>query len=282
MSHPWGRHRRLSTIGYYLFVSVLALPFILPLVWMVATAFKTPAQIYSQPLAWWPTPWTGANFRLGWQLLDFPVFLRNSLWVTSWTLLGTLFSSSVVGFAFATLPGRGKRLLFGLLLSTLMLPSVVTLIPLFVLFSHLGWVNTYLPLVVPPFFANAFYVFLFRQFFAGLSPALFESAEIDGCHPLATYWWIALPLARPAIATVAVFTFIAAWNDFMGPLIYLSTTEKFTLSLGLMLFQGLFYTQLEYLMPMALLALLPVILLFFIAQRSFIAGITAGGLQGVA
>jgi multiple sugar transport system permease protein len=161
-----------------------------------------------------------------------------------------------------------------------MVPASVTLIPVFVLFSKLGWVNTYLPLIVPHFFANAFYVFLFRQFFRSLPWELFESAELDGCNPLMAYWKIALPLSRPALATVAVFAFIATWNDFMGPLVYLSTTDRFTLSLGLSLFHGLFYTQLQYLMPMSLVALLPVLLLFFIAQRYFVQGIVTTGLKG--
>jgi multiple sugar transport system permease protein len=200
--------------------------------------------------------------------------------VTGLTMLGTMVSSSVVGYAFATLPGRGKNILFGMLLATIMVPAPVTLIPLFILFSKLGWVNSYLPLVVPHFFANAFYVFLFRQFFLSLPPDLFESAELDGCNPLTAYWYIALPLSRPALAVVGVFAFIGAWNDFLGPLIYLSTNDKFTLSLGLSLFQGLYYTQLQYLMPMSLVALLPVLVIYFAAQRYFVQGIVTTGLNG--
>lgn len=270
----------LPTTAYYLLLVAAALPFLLPLLWMIATSFKLPAQIYGQPWQWLPDPFTLDNFKQAWRLLDFSRFTVNSLWVTGLTLVGTLLSSSLVGYAFATLLGRGKNLLFALLLVTMMAPSSVTLIPLFILFSKLGWVNTYLPLVVPHFFANAFYVFLFRQFFLSLPRELFESAEIDGCNPLAAYWWIALRLSGPVLATVAIFAFIGAWNDFMGPLIYLSTTSKFTLSLGLALFHGLFYTQLEYLMPMSLLALLPVLLIFCLAQRYFVEGIATVGIQG--
>ncbi len=278
----FSRHRAIVQFRlplYYLLLLLLALPFSLPLVWMVVTAFKPAAQIYGDALSWLPDPPTVENFETAWSLLDFPAFIRNSLLVTGLSMVGTLLSSSLVGYAFATLPARHKPLLFTILLATVMVPPTVTLIPLFILFSRLGWINTYLPLIVPHFFANAFYVFLFRQFYRSLSPHLFESAEIDGCNPLQAYRWIAVPLSRPVLATVAVFSFIASWNDFMGPLIYLSSTSKFTLSLGLSLFHGLFYTQLQYLMPMSLIALLPVLLLFVVAQRYFVQGIVTTGLK---
>jgi multiple sugar transport system permease protein len=159
------------------------------------------------------------------------------------------------------------------LLATTILPSAVTLIPLFVLFSKLGWVNSWLPLIVPACFGNPFYIFMLRQFFLTLPRELFDAAEIDGCHPLRAFWQVALPLATPALAAVAIFSFINSWNDFLTPLIYLNSTSKFTLSLGLSMFYGLFYTQLQYLMPMALLALLPVLTLYLLAQRYFIEGI---------
>jgi multiple sugar transport system permease protein len=263
----------LSKAMYYASLGIMAIPFVLPLFWMVSTAFKPPAQIYSAAIRWLPAPPTFENFEQAWGLLDFPGFIRNSLLITSLSVLGTLFSSSLAGFAFATLPGRGKTVLFGALIATILVPPTVTWIPLFVLFSRLGWVNTYLPLIVPTFFANAFYVFLFRQYFRSLPDELFQSAEIDGCSPWTAFWRIALPLSKPALATVAVFSFIGSWNDFIGPLLYLNTTSKFTLSLGLSLFHGLYYSQLEYLMPMSLIALLPVLLLFLFAQKYFVAGI---------
>ena len=269
----------LPEVLYYAVLVGLALPFLLPLLWMLSTAFKPAEMVYASPPQWIPRPVTLDNFREAWGLLDFPQFIANSLWVTGLTVLGTLLSSSLVGYAFATLPGRGKQFLFNLLLATVMVPASVTLIPLFVLFSKLGWINTYLPLVVPHFFANAFYVFLFRQLFRALPAELFESAELDGCNPWMAYWRIALPLSRPALATVAVFSFIGAWNDFLGPLVYLSTNDKFTVSLGLSLFQGLFWTQLHYLMPMSLVALLPVLVLFLLAQRYFVQGIATTGFK---
>ncbi len=264
---------------YYTLLISLAIPFLLPILWLVSTAFKPAEMVYLSPPQWIPNPVTIENLTTAWGLLDFPRFFRNTLWVAGLTVLGTALSSSLVGFAFATLPGRGKGFLFNLMLATIMIPTAVTLIPLFMLFSRLGWVNTYLPLIVPHFFANAFYVFLFRQFFRGLPAELFESAELDGCNPFMTYYRIALPLSRPALATVSVFACIGAWNDFLGPLVYLSTNDRFTLSLGLSLFQGTHYTQLHYLMPMSLVALLPVLLLFLLAQRYFVQGIVTTGFK---
>jgi multiple sugar transport system permease protein len=259
----------LRTILYYLTVAIVVIPFVMPLAWMIVTAFKPPAQIYADPLGWIPEQITLENFTKAWGLLDFPAFLRNTAFITLVTVIGTLFSSSLVGYAFAMLPGRGKETLFALMIATVMIPPTVTLVPQFILFSKFGWVNTYLPLTVPHFFGNAFYIFLFRQYFRGLSADLFESAEIDGCNPWQAYTRIALPLAYPVLTTVGVLSFIGAWNDFMEPLIYLNSTSKFTVSLGLSLFHGLFYTQIHYLIPMALVALLPVIAVFVIAQRYF-------------
>jgi multiple sugar transport system permease protein len=216
-------------------------------------------------------------------LPSFQRLLGNSVVVTLLTILGTLFSSSLVGFAFAVFPARGKRALFLLVLSTMMIPQAVTLIPQFILFARLGWQDTYLPLVVPFFFAQPFFVFLFRQFFAAIPRELFDSAELDGCSPFGLYWRIALPLSKPVFATAAIFSFLGAWNDLLNPLIYLNDLNKFTISLGLSNFQGSAtapFTRLEYLMPMALLAMLPVLIVFFLAQKHFVRGIVTTGMKG--
>ena len=275
-----GQQTPLTSGLYYLLVAILALPFILPLWWMISTAFMPPAALYAATPQWIPQALTLQNFSRAWKLMDFPRFIANSLLITGLAMSGTLLSSSVAGFAFAVLPGRGKQPLFLLLLATMMTPPFVTLLPLFILFSKLGWINTYLPLIVPHFFANAFYVFLFRQFYRGLPADLFESAEIDGCNPLGTYWWIALPLSRPVLSTVAIFSFIGTWNSFLEPLVYLSTNEKFTISLGLSMFNGIYYTQMHYLMPMSLVALLPVLAIFIFAQRYLVQGMVTTGIKG--
>lgn len=275
------RHRRMwsARAVYVLVLGAAIIPFLLPLLWMVSTAFKPASQVYASPPQWLPRPITLENLARAWGMLDFPRYVRNSLLVTVLTMLGTLASSSVVGFAFATLPARGRGKLFSVLLVTVMVPASATLIPTYILYSTLGWVDTYLPLVAPHLLGNAFYIFLFRQFFRSLPTELYDSAELDGCSPLMAYWHIALPLARPALATVAVFAFVGAWNDFLGPLIYLNSLDKYTLTLGLSLFQGMYYTQLHLLMPMSLVALLPVVALFAFAQRHLVRGIVATGIE---
>jgi ABC-type glycerol-3-phosphate transport system permease component len=260
-----------------LLLCLLAVPFALPLIWMVATAFKTTGQVYSLPPTLVPRPPSLENLRTAWGLLPWPRYFANTLFIAGLSMLGSVVSSSAAGFAFATLPARGKRTWFAFLLATIMLPATVSLVPSFILYAKLGWVNSYLPLIVPQFLGNGFYVFLFRQYFRGLPSELYDSARLDGCNPLQAFWHIALPLARPAVATVAVFAFVASWNDFLGPLIYLSSTDKYTVALGLSLFQGMYYTQLHYLMPMALVALAPIVVLFLVAQRSFARGIVATG-----
>lgn len=267
------RPRRAYMMFRYGLLLVLSLPFLVPLLWVIATSLKSQEQIYTEPLQFVPNPVTLANYIEPWSLLDFPRFILNSFFITLLSTGGILLSSSVVGFAFALLPARGKSLIFGLLLATIMVPASVKLIPQFILFSKLGWLNSYLPLIVPNFFANAFYIFLFRQFFLTLPIALFESAELEGCHPLGVFRWIALPLSKPVFTTVSVFAFIGVWNEFLEPLVYLSDNSKFTLSLGLALFHGLNYTQLHYLMPMSLVALTPVVLIFFVAQHQIVQGI---------
>jgi multiple sugar transport system permease protein len=272
-----GRWSAISQFIIYTCLIIAAALFLLPLLWMIVTAFKDPRLLYADPPVWLPWPPTLSNFREALALIDFLPYFRNSALVSVLSVLGVVLSSSLAGFAFAMLPARGRGLLFVLLLGTLAVPSSITLIPSFLLFSKLGWVNSYLPLIVPRWCAEAFYVFLFRQFFRNLPSAIFDCAAIDGCSIWGQYWRIALPLAGPAIATAAVFSFLTAWNDYQGPLIYLNERALFTIPLGLATFQNERYTQLQYMMPMALLALLPVLLLFLVAQRFIVEGIRVGG-----
>lgn len=280
MNHANTRGAEFSKPVHYLILVMLGLPFALPLLWMVSTSFQPAQLLYSSAPQWIPHSVTAENFTTALGLVDFPQYIINTLVITLLAVAGTVFSSSLVGYAFAVLPARGKQLLFGLVLAGIMLPPTASLVPLFIGFSQLGWIDTYLPLVVPHFFANAFYVFLFRQYYRSLPVELFESAEIDGSHPFSTYWRIALPLSRPALAAVAVFAFISSWNDFLGPLVYINTKSKFTVSLGLAMFQGTYYTQLQYLMPLSLIAVLPLILIFLIAQRYLIQSIHMTGIKG--
>ncbi len=262
-----------------LLLALLVVPFVVPLLWLVLSAFRPASELYLLPPRWWPSLFTVHNFREAWALLDFTRYFRNSVWIATWTVVGTVFSSSLVGYAFARLPARGKDVLFALLLATVMVPSAVTLIPLFVMYSKLGWVDTNLPLIAPHFFADAFYVFLCRQFFRSLPAELFDHAEMDGCNPWQSYWYVALPLARPALVTVAIFAAMGSWNDFLEPLVYLTSASKFTLSVGLSFFQGFYVTQLHYLIPLSLIALAPIVVLFVFAQRYLMRGIVTTGRQ---
>lgn len=266
----------------YIILTTLSVVFLIPFVWMISTAFKDPALIYSSPPIWIPPEITLGNFERGLQLMipSFETLFLNSTVITLLSMLGAIFSSSLVGFAFAVFKARGKNMLFTLMLATLMVPMPVVLIPQFLLFSQLDWVNTWLPLIVPQFFAAPFFVFMFRQFFGSIPRELFDSAELDGCSPFGLYWYIAAPLAKPAFATAAIFSFLGSWNDLLNPLIYLNELDKFTLALGLANFQATNYTLLQYLMPMAILGLIPVLILFFIAQKYFVQGIVTTGMKG--
>ncbi len=266
----------------YIILTSLSVVFLIPFLWMVSTAFKDPGLIYKSPPIWIPPELTFGNFERGLQLMipSFEKLFFNSTVITVLSMAGAIFSSSLVGFAFAVFKARGKNTLFTLMLATLMVPMPVVLIPQFLLFSQLGWLNTWLPLIVPQFFAAPFFVFMFRQFFGSIPRDLFDSGELDGCSPFGLYWYIAFPLAKPAFATAAIFSFLASWNDLINPLIYLNELNKFTLALGLANFQATNYSLLQYLMPMALLGLLPVLILFFMAQKYFVQGIVTTGMKG--
>jgi ABC-type glycerol-3-phosphate transport system permease component len=257
----------------YLLLGGIAFLFLLPLLWMLNTAFKPQALVYAFPPRWFSGELTFENFRVGWNALPFGRFLINTMFVTVVSVFGTLLSSTLVGFGFARYSGRGSRLLFLIMLATMMIPATTTLIPRFVLFARIGWVNSYLPILVPTFLGSPFFIFLFRQYFRSIPREYFDAAEIDGCSPFMLYWRIAIPMARPALVTAALFATIGAWNDFLDPLVFLSTMDKFTLQLGLATFHGEFYTQLHLLMPMALVGVAPVLILVLIGQRWILSGL---------
>lgn len=270
--------RGASPIGWRTPLAILAvLPFVIPFLWLVANAFKPVDQFYASPPTLLPDPASTANVEGVLRLMDVARLGANSVVVATLSVVATVASSSIVGYAFATLPARGSRFLFAVLVATIVIPPSALLVPQFILFSRLGWVDTYLPLVVPLLFGNAFYVFLFRQWFKSLPPHLFESAELDGATPLQSFRHIALPLARPAIAAVAVFAFVASWNDFLGPLVYLRSAESFTLSLGLAAFQGTYVNQVHHSIAMAFIALIPPVVVFVAAQRVLVRGIATSG-----
>ena len=259
---------------------VLVIPFAVPFVWLFASAFKPVDQFYAAPPTLLPDPPSLANLTGVLDLLDVPRLFANSTFIALLTAAATVLASSVVGFAFATLHARGARLLFGVLIATILIPPTVAIVPQFILFSRIGWVGTYLPLIVPSLFGNAFSIFLFRQWFRNLPPHLFESAELEGANPLQAFRHIALPLARPVVAAVAVFAFVGSWNDFLGPLVYLRSPETYTVSLGMATFQGVHVDDVHLAVAMACIALIPPIIVFIAAQHFLVRGISTGGWRG--
>jgi multiple sugar transport system permease protein len=259
--------RTKQLVTYYSLLTLAAALFLLPLTWLAATALSSPAHIYSGSVSLLPWPPTLENVRAGWAALPFARFLGNSLVIGLLAASGSALSASLVGFGFAVLRGAGRDRLFLVLLATMLIPPAATLVPSFLLFSQLGWVGTWLPLIVPQWCAPPFYAFLLRQFFRSIPAELWEAATLDGCSPAGLYWRIGLPLCAPATATVGLFAFVTSWNDLLGPLVYLADRHTFPVSLGLAFFQGLYYNQLHLLAPMALIAALPPALLCWLAQR---------------
>ncbi|NOY79600.1 MAG: carbohydrate ABC transporter permease [Kiritimatiellaeota bacterium] len=258
----------------------LSVVFLTPLVWLVTSSLKTDKQIFKFPPEWIPSPLTFQNYPAGLTFIPFWRYLLNTSIICVLSVLGTVLSCSLVAYGLARIRWRGRNALFYILLSTMMLPFQVTMVPLFVVFAKLGWVDTFLPLVVPRFFGSAFYIFLMRQFFLTIPHDLSEAARIDGCSEWDIYWRIVLPLSKPVLAAVGLFAFMAAWNDYIGPLIYLTDQRNYTLALGLASFSSQYGSYPGMLMAVTTVMTLPIIVLFFFAQRTFIQGITLTGIKG--
>lgn len=274
------RARTLKTLAAHAVLIFIGLFFALPFYWLVSTALKPDAQIFQTPPAWIPSPALWENFPKALRTIPFATYTFNTLQICFFSVLGTVLSCSLVAYSLAKLEWRGRNLVFYSLLAAMLLPAQVTLIPTFAIFKTLHWIGTPLPLIVPSFFANAFSVFLLRQFFMTIPQELSDAARIDGCSEWQIYQRIMLPLSKPALATVGLFTFIAAWNDFLGPLIYLNDERTYTLSMGLQRFVSQHGAEWSLLMAASTVMTLPIIVLFFFAQRTFIQGITAGAVKG--
>jgi multiple sugar transport system permease protein len=255
--------------------------FTIPFFWTIATALKTPEEYAHAPGRFWPAHPTLENFPRAWTALPFTTFLFNTLLITAICTLAGVITGSLVAYGFARFKFKGSALLFGLMLATMMLPGQVTQIPVFLIWRDLHAIDTYWPLILPSFFGGgAFTIFLLRQFFQTIPRELDEAAHLDGANYLRIWWSILMPNAAPALATVAVFSFIANWDSFEGPLIYLNSSEKYTVSLGLRMFQDSYATNTEQLMAASLIHLTPTIVIFLLAQRYFLRGISISGLGG--
>jgi multiple sugar transport system permease protein len=268
----------------YLLLVFLSLVFITPLLWLISSSLHSLDGVFQVPFQWIPDKVQWHNYKDAATLLPFGKYLLNTLFIAVLVIFGTVLSSTLVAYGFARLSFRGRDKLFALCIATMLLPGQVSIIPLYVLFSKLGWVDSFLPLIVPAFFGSPFYIFLLRQFFLSIPYEYDEAAIIDGASRFRIYWNIILPLARPAVATVVVFSFIGTWNDFFNPLIYINSFEKATLTLGLNLLKtqiiGTGVTQWHIIMAASVMVIIPNIIIFFLAQRHFMKGINVGGLKG--
>ena len=267
-----------SRLFTYLLLIALSIVYMIPFVWLLSSSLKTDADIFAMPPKWIPKPVHWENYKEVFLQVPFLRFLGNTAIITVLVMIANVLVSGMVGYAFSRLRAPGKNILFLLLLSTMMLPSQVTMIPLFIMFKNIGWVDTMLPLIVPSFFGgSALYVFLFRQFFSTIPISLDEAAKIDGSGYFGTFVRILLPISKPIMITVAIFSFMGSWNDFMGPLIYLNDMNHFTLAIGLNLFKTQYVQNWNYTMAYNVMMILPVLILFFMAQKSFIQGIVITG-----
>ncbi len=259
----------------------IAFLLLIPFAWMVSSSLKTPREVFETPTTWIPQPIQWENYARAFRSMPVLLFTRNTLLITFLSIAGYLISGSLVAYAFARMRWPGRDVWFIILLSTMMLPPQVTIIPLFVLFRKLHWIDTFYPLVVPAFLTGwPFFIFLLRQFLLTIPEELAEAARVDGAGHLRIYWSVMLPLLKPALATVAIFAFLLHWNDFFGPLIYLTSEKNFTLALGLMAFASKHQNEWNLLMAVSLIMLLPTLFVFFFCQRYFVEGITLTGTKG--
>ncbi len=276
--------RKMRTqLGYLLLHAVMiliGLAFLIPLAWVASTSLKTSGEVFIMPVEWIPKHPRWSNYAEVFSRLPFAQFILNSLYVTVMGTIGSVLSATTVAFGLSRLRWPGRDFLFTILLATLMLPGVVTLIPVFIIFKNINWIGTFLPLWVPAWFGFAFYIFLMRQFMLTLPLELDEAARMDGASNFRILWQVIVPLCGPAMATVTIFSFLYHYNDFLGPLIYISKNEMFTLPLGLLWFQGRFGNFWHLVMAASMVTITPVLLLFFAAQRYFVQGNQFTGLAG--
>ena len=280
-----GTKKRRSKSGarwpVYLITILLSILFLFPLYWMAATSLKTMEQAYAFPPVWIPKPVMWENYVRIFTELPFFRWTINSIVITVLNTIGVTFTSAFVAFGFARLRARGKNFWFIVLISTIMLPSQVILVPTFILFKYLDWINTILPLVIPAYFGGgAFNIFLLRQFFMTIPFEYDEAAIMDGASWFTIFWKILMPMSKPALTTVAVLNMVAVWTDFFGPLIYLNDLNKMTLAVGLSFLRGQHSAALTLLMAGSMFTTIPMLIIFFLAQRYFVEGIQLSGLKG--
>jgi multiple sugar transport system permease protein len=271
---------RIRGIVVHILLIPAALVFLLPFLWMLSTSLKPDSQLFAYPPIWIPNPLKWENYPTSVTYVPFFLYLRNTLIIAISSMVGVVASSSLAAYSLARIRWPGRNILFLMTIATLMLPFQVTLIPVFLVFKNLGWVGDFRPLILPQFFGFAYYIFLLRQFFSSIPMELSEAARIDGANEWRIFWSVVLPLAKPALATVAVFQFIRSWTDYLNPLIYLNDQSLYTLQLGLQQYSSQYGREWGLLMAAAVLITLPPIIIFFLTQRTFVQGVTLTGIKG--
>ena len=272
--------KRLKPIPKYILVIVLSFIFFSPFLIMVTTALKTNADAFQLPVKLFPREVIWNNFPEAMAKIPYVRYMMNTIFITLLSVIGQMVATPLVAYSLAKIKWKGAPIISALIMGTMMIPYTVTMIPLYKIWSRLGFTNTYVPLILPTFFGSPFYIIIMRQFFAGLPNSLMEAAKIDGAGEFKRYIAIALPLSRPALTTVGIYAFINAWSDYLAPLIYINKTEKLTLSLGLQGFLNQYSVDWTHLMAAATIFVIPVVIFFLFFQRNFVEGIATSGISG--
>lgn len=271
---------KLGVASLFVILCVLTFIFLVPLFWLLTCSFKQPVELFSVPIKWLPAKFNFDNYKRMFSYFPFMLYLKNTLIIVFFNIVGSTASSAFVAYGFSRLHWKGRDQVFVIVLITMILPFQVVMVPLFMLFQRIRWIGTFLPLTLTCFFGNPFYIFLIRQFFISLPDELSDAARIDGSGEFRTFFRIAIPLSAPVLTTVVVFAFLRSWNDFIGPLIFLSSSKLYTLSIGAQLIRTRLQPNWEILMPLGVIMVLPVLLLFFLMQKYFIQGISMSGIKG--
>ncbi|QTH44176.1 carbohydrate ABC transporter permease [Cohnella sp. LGH] len=273
--------KSLGTAGIYAALGAISLVMMVPFIWMISTSFKEPNEVFKYPPQLIPSTFRFENYADVFKLIPFEWFYFNSVYIAALVVGGTVLFASLAGYAFARIPFTGRNAVFLVLLSAMMIPHEVTAIPMFLFMREIGWIDTHLPLILLPIFGagGVFGIFVMRQFFITVPKELEEAAMIDGCSRLRIYARIMLPIAKPGLATLTIFTFVTNWNEFFDPLIFINTRSLMTLPLGLSLFTDEVGTAWHHLMSATVMATVPLLIIFFLAQRQFIEGVAMTGLK---
>lgn len=264
----------------YIFLVLFALCFLLPFFFLLTGSFKTSSELFGIPFHWLPKQWTLSNYRQVFTNIPFFRYLKNTLIIVVFNIAATLISNSLIGYGFARLRWPGRDKVFMIVIATMILPYQVTLIPVYLMYTKIKWVGTFLPLIVPGFFGNAFFIFLMRQFLVGIPREITESARIDGANEFTIFLRLIMPISKPVLATVAIMSFMNAWKDFLGPLVFLGNDQLYTLSLAASMLRSNLNPNWELLLALGVVMVLPVLILFFVLQKYFIQGITMSGIKG--